>query len=54
MKTAWFLDDDEEMVRVTRKMLEALDYKTKTFFNARATAKAMLVRNFLFGPTQLL
>jgi two-component system chemotaxis response regulator CheY len=42
VKTAWFVDDDEEMVRVIQKMLKVLDYRTKTFHTARASAKVLL------------
>jgi len=42
MKTAWFVDDDVDMVRAIRLMLEALEYEVQTFFNARKTAKALI------------
>ena len=42
MKTAWFVDDDEEMVRVIAMMLKSLGYQVKTFTNARAMAKGLL------------
>jgi len=42
MKAAWFVDDDVDMVRAIRLMLEALGYEVKTFLNARDTAKALI------------
>ena len=42
MKTAWYVDDDEEMIRAIKLMLELLDFEIKSFFNARSAAKALL------------
>lgn len=42
MKTIWIVDDDEEMTRAMRLMLQLLDCETKSFFNARAAAKRLL------------
>ncbi len=42
MKIAWFVDDDAEMVRAIRMLLETLGYKVKTFSNAREAAKTLL------------
>ena len=42
MKTIWIVDDDEEMTRAIRLMLQLLDCETKSFFNARSAAKTLL------------
>jgi DNA-binding response OmpR family regulator len=42
MKIAWYVDDDEEMIRAIKLMLELLDFETQSYFNARAAAKALL------------
>lgn len=42
MKTAWITDDDQDMINAVRLMLKLLDYQTRPFYNARATAKALL------------
>ncbi|RME87832.1 MAG: response regulator [Anaerolineae bacterium] len=42
MKTVWIVDDDEEMARAVRLMLELLDCKTRSFLNARSAAQALL------------
>ena len=42
MKTAWFIDDDADMVRAIRMLLESLNYRVITFTNAREAAKTLL------------
>jgi DNA-binding response OmpR family regulator len=42
MQTAWFTDDDEEMIRAMRLMLGLLGYTVRSFYDARTTARALL------------
>ncbi len=42
MKTVWIVDDDEEMARAIRLMLDLLDCHTRSFLNARSAAQALL------------
>jgi two-component system alkaline phosphatase synthesis response regulator PhoP len=42
MKTAWCVDDDQEMVEAVKLMLRLLEYETRSFYNARNAAKALL------------
>ena len=38
MKTAWYVDDDSEMLQAISLMMQLLDYKVKPFTNARTVA----------------
>ncbi len=42
MKTAWFADDDKDMIQALSLMLQLLGYQTRPFSNARQTARALL------------
>lgn len=42
MKTAWIVDDDSEMSNAVQLMLRLLGFETRTFLDARSTAKALL------------
>ncbi len=42
MKTAWFTDDDQDMIKALSLMLRLLEYETRSFPNARKTARALL------------
>jgi len=42
MKQIWIVDDDEEMTKAIRMMLELLDCQATGFLNARAAAQALL------------
>jgi len=42
LKTAWFIDDDEEMIRAIKLMLELLDFKTLSFLTAKLAAKSLM------------
>ncbi len=42
MKTAWFADDDKDMIQALSLMLQLLGYQTRPFPNARQTARALL------------
>ncbi len=42
MKTAWFTDDDQDMIKALSLMLRLLDYETRPFPNARKAARALL------------
>jgi len=42
LKTAWYVDDDSEMIQAIRLMLKLLGYETRSFFDARRAAKALL------------
>ncbi len=42
MKTAWFADDDQDMIQALSLMLRLLGYETRPFPNARKTARALL------------
>jgi two-component system chemotaxis response regulator CheY len=42
MSVAWFTDDDEEMTRAVRLMLQLLGFEMRSFYNARSTARALL------------
>lgn len=41
MKTAWFIDDDEEMGRAVRLMLDMLGYSVRLFHNVRDAARIL-------------
>ena len=38
----WIVDDDEEMTRAVRLMLNLLSCETNSFFNARSAAQALM------------
>ena len=42
MKTAWYIDDDSEMIQAIRLMLRLLGYETRPYIDARKAAKALL------------
>jgi DNA-binding response OmpR family regulator len=42
MKKVWIVDDDKEMSKAMRMMLELLDCQAIEFINARSAAQAML------------
>lgn len=42
MKTAWLIDDDEEMITAVSLMLKLLGYSTQPFLNAPTAADALL------------
>ena len=42
MKTIWYVDDDGEMIRAVKLMLQLLGYDTVSFSDARAAAKKLL------------
>jgi DNA-binding response OmpR family regulator len=42
MKQIWIVDDDEEMTKAIRLMLELLDCQATGFLNARTAAQALL------------
>ena len=42
LKNAWYVDDDSEMIQAIRLMLKMLGYDTRSFFDARLAAKALL------------
>ena len=42
METIWYVDDDGEMIRAVKLLLQLLDYETRSFSDARIAAKALL------------
>jgi len=42
MKHVWIVDDDQEMAKAIRMMLELLDCHTTSFLNARSAAQTLL------------
>jgi len=42
MRQIWIVDDDEEMTRAVTLMLKLLDFDSRSFFDARSTAQALL------------
>jgi DNA-binding response OmpR family regulator len=42
MKTAWLIDDDEEMSTAVSLMLKLLDYSTRSFLDAPTAANTLL------------
>lgn len=42
MNTIWYVDDDGEMIRAVKLMLQLLGYETRSFNDARVAAKALL------------
>jgi len=45
MKKVWIVDDDEEMARAIKLMLQLIDCDTTGFFNARSATQALLAGN---------
>lgn len=39
MKTAWYIDDDQEMIQAISMMLQLLDYTVRPFHNAQAASR---------------
>ncbi|MBM3143707.1 MAG: response regulator [Chloroflexi bacterium] len=42
MKTAWYVEDDGEMIQAIRLLLQLLDYDTRPFLDCKRAAKAIL------------
>lgn len=42
MKTAWYIDDDQEMIQAISLLLGLLDYEVCPFLSARKAAKKLL------------
>ncbi len=42
MPLAWIVDDDDEMIRAIRLMLQMLDYAVEAYRDARSAAKRLL------------
>jgi CheY-like chemotaxis protein len=42
MQLAWIIDDDEEMIRAVRLMLQMLDLKVDAYRDARSAARQLL------------
>jgi two-component system chemotaxis response regulator CheY len=42
MQQAWIIDDDEEMIRAVRLMLQLLDLKVDAYRDARSAARQLL------------
>lgn len=42
MRTAWYVDDDQDMINAITLMLQLLDIKTRAFLGARPAAQALL------------
>ncbi|MBC8496579.1 MAG: response regulator [Chloroflexi bacterium] len=42
MKTAWYIEDDGEMIKAIQLLLKLLDYETRPFLDCKRAAKAML------------
>ena len=42
METIWYVDDDGEMIRAVKLLLQLLDYETRSLSDARIAAKALL------------
>ena len=41
MRTAWYVDDDQEMIQAISLMMQLLDFEVKPFITARSAAKAL-------------
>ncbi len=41
MKTAWYVDDDEEMIKAISLMMKLLGYEVRAFINAPSAAKEL-------------
>ncbi len=42
MKLAWYIEDDGEMIKAIRLLLKLLDYETRSFFDCKTAAQAIL------------
>ena len=42
MKTAWHVDDDQEMIQAIKLMMKLLDFEVKPFLKPRAASKAFV------------
>ena len=42
MKTAWYVDDDQEMIQAITMMMQLIDFRVRPFFNAPSCAKLIL------------
>ncbi|MBN1668620.1 MAG: response regulator [Anaerolineales bacterium] len=42
MRTAWYIDDDQEMINAITLMLQLLGFQTRPFLSARPAAQALL------------
>lgn len=42
MKTAWYVEDDGEMIAAIRLLLRLLDFETRSFLDCKRAAKALL------------
>ena len=42
MKTAWYVEDDGEMIQAIRLLLRLLDYETRPFLDCKRAAEAIL------------
>jgi CheY-like chemotaxis protein len=42
LETIWYVDDDGEMIRAIKLMLQLLGYETRSFSDARVAAKTLL------------
>lgn len=42
MKTAWYVEDDGEMIQAIRLLLKLLDYECRSFLDCRRAARAIL------------
>ncbi|TES92450.1 MAG: response regulator [Anaerolineales bacterium] len=42
MKTAWYVDDDQEMIQAVTLMMSLLDFEVRPFLHPRAAAKAFV------------
>jgi two-component system alkaline phosphatase synthesis response regulator PhoP len=41
MRTAWYVDDDQEMIQAISLMMQLLDFEVKPFVAARVAARAL-------------
>lgn len=41
MRTAWYVDDDQEMIQAISLMMQLLDFEVRPFLTARSAAKAL-------------
>ena len=42
MKTAWYVDDDQEMIQAITLLMKLLDYRVRPFLNAQDAAAAIM------------
>jgi CheY-like chemotaxis protein len=43
MRLAWIVDDDDEMIRAVRLMLQMLEHKVEAYRDARSAARQLMV-----------